>query len=176
MRELDRWTAARAALTPSHLDSGYHSAEIWFERWPWPFPLGVRRRMVQRLVELHDSWLPQLQAMGEPFYLGLWIFEPDFRESQLCAAVEHRAEDYAQRHLVGERVPPPVQYQLRPCDLGRFEWTRQTYTDRAVLAPDDDDLPVQRRAASRAERTPEGVVLTWQREAWFGWCPESRRR
>lgn len=138
LRELDRWADKHATIDLKDLDSGYHSAEIWF-RWPQPWPVEVRRQVVQRLIEVHDRWAVQLQALKEPSYLGVWLFEPALTESQLVAAVGDRAIDYAARHDPALRVAPPGLYQCQPVDLSRFEWTRHAWQEQDAPADDTRD-------------------------------------
>jgi hypothetical protein len=174
VRELDRWAGEHAALDFQDLQSGYHSAEIWFERWPRPLPVGIRRRMVQHLVDIHDAWLPQLLEAGEPFYLGIWLFLPELTESQVVAAIEGRADEYAERHDEAHRAPPPQLYQGHPRDLTRFEWTRRRYVDRELLssfAP--GDRPSLLRRADAVERAGGDRLLSFKREAWFARLPTS---
>jgi hypothetical protein len=175
MRELDRWAAEHAQLDLSRLLSvGDTSAEIWFERWPTPFPLRVRRRMVQHLAEIHDSWLAQLRAWGEPFYLGLWIFEPDFKRTQVCAAVGRMAADLRERHL-GSAAPPPSLYHAHPCDLRRFAWTYDLRVDRELLSTyDQSEWPWLIEHANRVERTAEDALLYFEHEAWLGLLVDER--
>lgn len=131
LRALDRWADDHAALDVDALHaSGYHSAEIWFEHWPRPWPPSIRRRMVHHLARIHDAWLPPLQQLGEPFYLGIWLFEPDLAESQVVAAVGERAAEYAALHADAPGSAPPALYD-GPADLRRFAWTRRTWAEPA---------------------------------------------
>lgn len=173
MRELDHWAAERAALDLRHLGSGYHSAEIWFERWPWPFPVPVRRRMVQHLVDIHDHWLTRLSRLEEPFYLGIWLFEPGVAESQVVAAVDWRADEYRARHDPAQHSAPPPLYQGHPYDLGRFAWTRRRWVRREWLSSfAGEDRPWALRHARSAERAEGDVALTFEHEDWFGMLPD----
>jgi len=169
MRELDRWAAGSAALSPDEVRSDYQSVEVWFERWPWPFPVGVRRRMVQHLVDVHDRWHAQLKTWGEPYYLGIWLFEPEFKGSQVCATAGWRAAEYLQRHDPARRSPPPRLYDGHPRDLRRFEWTSWVHTERERLSGyDRADWPLLLRRARSVERTGDDVELTFEHRAWYG--------
>lgn len=168
MRELDRWAADHAALDIDDLrSSGYHSAEIWFERWPRPFPMAVRRRMVQHLVQIHDRWFPALRRLGEPFYLGIWLFEPGLTESQVVAAVGERGAEYRARHDPAERSSPPALYDGFPENLDRFEWTRHTWVERDRLSLySEGDWPELLHRARSVQRTEGDVEVTFSHDNW----------
>jgi hypothetical protein len=168
MRELDRWASEHAAVDLDDLySSGYQSAEIWFARWPRPFPTRVRRRMVEHLIRIHDQWLPQLQRLQEPFYLGVWLFEPGLTESQVVAAVGERGADYRARHHPEERSSPPGLYAGYPEDLGRFEWTRHIRVERDWLSLyAESDWPNLLQRARRVERIDGDVAVTLEYCEW----------
>ena len=163
MRELDRWAEENAALDLEQLRSGYHSAEIWFERWPRPWPAPVWREVVRRLVQVHDLWAARLASLGEPHYLGIWIFQPGLIESQVVAAVGERADAYRARHG-SEHTAPPSLWD----GVDHLEWTRSRWVRRELLsefAPADQ--PAMLRAAQRTGPMDGDTALFFDHDDWY---------
>lgn len=77
------------------LDSQRDYVKIWIHPWSGisvlnseiPEPRGeIRTRMLQGLFEIHDAWKEQLDSIGEPYYLKLWIYHERFSKSQVVYA------------------------------------------------------------------------------------------
>lgn len=173
MRALERRAEAEGApLEAHHLLSGYHSAELRLERWPQPFPIAVRRRLVRHLVDVHDRWHARLPGLEGDVYLGIWLFEPGFEESQVVAAVGKRAAEYRARHDPANRAAPPALYHGHPYDLARFQWTRTVWHSRDRLSSfHRSDWPALLRRASAVQRTDDDVEVTFRHEDWLATLP-----
>lgn len=185
MREFERWVHEEADQVPSEYRAA--DARIRFERWPWPLPLGVRRRMVEGLVRIHDLWLPRMREVTDrATYVGIWLTDGLY-DSGTWASVGEIAEWHRQRHDPAtadgraERVAPPAEYHMRPCDLSRFEWTHWVTTWQDPLSTFDERL--WRSAVRSAFRidpieTAEGpdFMIHWVTHDWYGWIrPEDDR-
>ncbi|CAA9359165.1 MAG: hypothetical protein AVDCRST_MAG68-4279 [uncultured Gemmatimonadetes bacterium] len=173
LRELDRWAAEHKRLPLDELlGTGDCSAEIWFEQWPTPFPIGVRRRMVEHLFRIHDAWGEQLGALTQPYYLGVWL-APGFRGSRVAAAVGRDVDWYASRHSESFfQVPPPPPYHGRPLDLGRYTWTWavETCLDRLSEYTEADQRDMLRESRQHLRWDGERVIprrLEW----WYARQP-----
>ncbi|MEO8067336.1 MAG: hypothetical protein ABI599_06555 [Flavobacteriales bacterium] len=63
--------------------------------------------MLQALLDIHESWDAQLSELGKPYYLKVWLFDPDFMRSQVvCAWGE--AQDYYQNTFTPAPAPFPI--------------------------------------------------------------------
>jgi hypothetical protein len=53
-----------------------------------PQPFGKTKKLLcQGLIEIHGAWKAQLEKLGEPYYLRIWLFDPQFSESQVVCAL-----------------------------------------------------------------------------------------
>lgn len=176
LRELERFTAEHRPLNHRRLDvAGFdHVAPLLNPRFrenraP---PAGVQRAMIASLLQIHDAWLPQLHARGEPFHLSLWIFQPVW-ESQVVAAVGEMAREYAGRQWAIDahvRQTPPQQLGNVGA-LARFRWIAHEYLESALRS----ELHAAGRAelvgrARAVEPAPDGDLLVTHRAytKWIG--------
>ncbi len=92
LKDVDEWIERNKKL---NLDSQRDYAKIWVHPWSGisvlnseiPEPRGkIRKRMLQGLFEIHDEWKAQLDTLGEPYYLKLWIYHERFSRSQVVCA------------------------------------------------------------------------------------------
>jgi hypothetical protein len=174
LEQFDVWArgeASKEIAPPNSVD--YESAEFWFGHWHQPFPLFAKRRIVQHLVDIHDAWHAQRSRFDSSgLYLGIWLFEPVLLESQVVLAGEVRGADYLERHDPSKRSPPPSQYQGRPYDLSRFEWTHHVWRDREPLS---ELAGYSREAALRdavkVETVDGETYVTFERHSWYAMLP-----
>ncbi len=54
----------------------------------------TKRKIVNGLIEIYDSWKLALDKLGEPYYLKLWIFDQRFSNSQVVCAIEEEIDFY----------------------------------------------------------------------------------
>ncbi|WP_157601137.1 hypothetical protein [Persicobacter sp. CCB-QB2] len=47
----------------------------------------TRIKMLEGLMEIYDDWKRDLEAMGVPYYLKIWWYEPRVSQSQVVAAI-----------------------------------------------------------------------------------------
>ncbi len=151
------------------LATGDYSAEIWFEQWPTPFPIGVRRRMVEHLFRIHDGWREQLSVLTQPYYLGVWL-EPGFKGSRVAAVVGRDVDWFALRHSDSFiHVPPPPLYHNRPLDLGRYRWTWtvETCLDRLSEYAEADQREMLRESRQHLRWGDGEIVIPRRLEWWY---------
>lgn len=41
----------------------------------------LKRKILAALLDVYDSWEKQLQVISQPYYMKIWLFEPDFPRS-----------------------------------------------------------------------------------------------
>jgi hypothetical protein len=149
--------------------------EPWFRYNPRQPPLWYRRHLVKALLDIHDAWRATLLAQGDPFWLGIWLFHPDFLSSQVVAVMGERIPVY--RDCFFERDPmlcsfPPPEYADPAYDLSRFEWLGCKDLYWAEI-----DDPWRQRWAARlpldSVRQLDGIEYTVHREGsvWVGSMP-----
>ena len=54
----------------------------------------TRKRILTGLLDIHDAWKKELDALGQPYYLKIWLYEPRFSLSQVVCAVGESADFY----------------------------------------------------------------------------------
>jgi len=54
----------------------------------------TKQKMLSGLLDIYDDWKKQLDQLGQPYYLKIWIFEPRFKQSQVVCAVGERMDYY----------------------------------------------------------------------------------
>jgi hypothetical protein len=60
-----------------------------------PEPTGkTKRKILTGLVDIYNNWKEQLNKLGQPFYLKIWLFEPRFSQSQVVCAIGDNIDFY----------------------------------------------------------------------------------
>ena len=61
----------------------------------YPNPKGkIRKKIIESFFDIYESWNIQLKQLGKPFYLKIWMFEPDIYNSQVVCAINEKIEYY----------------------------------------------------------------------------------
>ncbi len=169
LRQLERFRLAHRALDVETLrQSHYDYVKIWLDPWSRlggrnP-PVWYRRRILAALLDIHDAWREALEAAGEPYYLEVWLFHPDFHRSQVVAALDWRMDHYQN---VFEPAPhaaarPPALYDDPAYDLDRFTWRPGTEVNAYMAQPGELDAETEAdftRRAARIEPRQNGELL-----------------
>jgi hypothetical protein len=183
-RALDRWAAEEREAPLTFREHRRQAAVIRFDVWGNdPFPLGIRRRMVEHLVGIHDRWLERLSNSHPRPYLAIWLALPHVYNSQVVLATGDDQEHYeASVHVPGihdtyatARTAPPSLYHGRPCDLSRFEWVHQVHrTVERLSWFSEKDWPALRREAVQVIDTSDGdTEVTLVSHDWLGRLPSA---
>ncbi|HLM67701.1 MAG TPA: hypothetical protein VK358_09250 [Longimicrobium sp.] len=133
IRQLERFRLAHRELDVD----GFRAVErqyvkIWLDPWsrlvPRNPPYWFRRRILAALIDIYASWRQALEASGEPYYLELWLFHPDFHGTQVVAATGSLLEFYDNVFEPAENGSPrpPALYGDPAYDLDRFRWRAGT--------------------------------------------------
>jgi hypothetical protein len=181
IRQLDRLRLRHRELNMEMLRRyGVDYAEILLD--PWSRLVGrnpphwYRRRIMAAFIDIFDAWRGTLERLGEPYYLALWVLEPNFYGTQVVAAVGDRIDAYRTRFdFVERRTPGPVQYRDASYDLARFQWRAGQLLDVFSAREDAfDELDVAEwtRTADRIEQTADDTLFTFKRGiVWLGTQP-----
>ncbi|WP_420128987.1 hypothetical protein [Longimicrobium sp.] len=154
--------------------------EILLDPWsrlvPRNPPYWYRRRILAAFIDIFDAWRETLERQGEPYYLALWVLEPNFHGTQVVAATGDRIEGYRTRFDFVERGSAgPVQYRDESYDLGRFQWRAGQLLDVFSAredAFDEFDVADWTRTADRIEQTADDTLFTFKRGiVWLGTQP-----
>ncbi|MBK8806016.1 MAG: hypothetical protein IPO21_04945 [Bacteroidales bacterium] len=47
----------------------------------------TKQKMLNGLLDIYEDWKNQLDKLGQPYYLKIWLFEPRFSQSQVVCAI-----------------------------------------------------------------------------------------
>ena len=50
--------------------------------------------IINILLDIYDDWKKQLDQLGQPYYLKIWLFEPRFSKSQVVCAIGDNIDYY----------------------------------------------------------------------------------
>lgn len=54
----------------------------------YPAPKGkTRQYILESLLTIFESWKNQIQSLNQPYYLKLWLYEPDISKSQIVCSI-----------------------------------------------------------------------------------------
>ncbi|MEL1246235.1 hypothetical protein AAEO56_18315 [Flavobacterium sp. DGU11] len=68
-----------------------------------PEPRGkTREAMLNGLFDIYENWKMQLDKMGEPYYLKIWLYEPNFSKSEVVCAIRDKLHKYDNTFLEAE--------------------------------------------------------------------------
>lgn len=60
-----------------------------------PQPTGkTKQKMLNGLLDIYENWKTQLDKLGKPYYLKIWLFEPRFSQSQVVCAIGNDIDFY----------------------------------------------------------------------------------
>ena len=91
---------------------------------------------------IYESWKVQLDNLGTPYYLKIWLFEPRFSKSQVVCAVADRIDFYENNFF-----KPDLKKQFKSSNYGqlserlqKFEWDYRLdedyYNNNFIREPD----------------------------------------
>lgn len=105
LRNIDQWINHNKYLNLQVLET-YQCEYVKFWVSPWdrlamsinsqiPEPEGVfKEKFIQGLFEIYDCWKQQLDQLGKPYYLKIWLFEKGLRRSQIVCAIGEKIQFY----------------------------------------------------------------------------------
>jgi hypothetical protein len=137
-RLIERWQSVYATLDVTSSNRfvapvaipPYNGLRVTNSHTPQPHGK-TRTKIVNGLHTIYASWQAQLNAMNQPYYLALWLFEPHITRSQVVCAHGEMLEFYHNAFS-----PAPQADQTCPCGLGldassleHYNWQRcrETY-------------------------------------------------
>lgn len=184
IRQLEQFRAAQRELDVDALRDGYkHYVKIWLDPWsrlvPRNPPHWFRRRILAALLDILDAWRERLEAAGEPYYLELWLFHPDFHDSQVVAAMGEAIPYYRTMFdpREGAASNPPAEYRDAAYDLANLHWRMGQVVDVQLASTYADDveglvrLAELGRSADRVQATSDGtdtIYIFHRGRVWLG--------
>lgn len=121
--------------------------KIWINPW---YRLEKRnppnwycRLILKSMIEIYMNWFKTLEELGEPFYLKIWLFDPNFINSQIVVAIgdELNFYDNVFERNISEKKFPYEKYDMK--DLGLKDFNLDLFIDENVLYEKLDDLSLR---------------------------------
>ncbi len=159
LRQLERLRLAYRTLDVEWLRAAERQyVKIWLDPWsrlvPRNPPYWYRRRILAAFIDIYTSWRQALEAAGEPYYLELWVFHPDFHNTQVVAATGSLLEFYHKTFEPAENGAPrpPALYDDPAYDLDRFRWRAGTEVNVLLKSIDVVEPGDEERLLREADR------------------------
>jgi hypothetical protein len=89
-----------------------------------PQPTGkTKLKMLNGLLDIYEDWKGQLDKLGQPFYLKVWLFEPRFSQSQVVCAIGDNIDFYENTFFKPEKT-----LKLNTDDYGQLKNRLDNFT------------------------------------------------
>ena len=102
--KVENWRKANLKLDLEYLKQNERDhAKIWVHPFSGisltnsqnPEPKAeTKKRILNGLIDIYESWKNQLEELNEPYYLKIWLYEPRFSKSQVVCAFGNSIDFY----------------------------------------------------------------------------------
>jgi len=113
-KDIEKWKNANLKLDLENLKRNERDyAKIWVHPFSGitltnsqnPEPKAeTKKRILNGLFDIYESWKIQLDELNEPYYLKLWLFEPRFSKSQVVCAIGNSIDFYNNTFNIPENI------------------------------------------------------------------------
>jgi hypothetical protein len=105
-KQIENWRLNNISLDlVGYLSNEYDRYYTKIDVHPWrgisitnseiPQPSGkTKQKMLDALLDIYENWKAQLDKLGKPYYLKVWLFEPRFSQSQVVVALGDNIDFY----------------------------------------------------------------------------------
>lgn len=133
-KQIEKWATEMSSLNTSQLSRiNYDYTKVWIHPWSGisitnssiPEPYGeTRKRILQGLIRIYDSWKLQLEQRSEPYYLKIWLFEQRPSKSQVVCAIGDRIHVYENtfHNAKDDKVLNLKHFGTLQNQLAKFHW------------------------------------------------------
>jgi hypothetical protein len=103
----------------------------------------TKKRLLQGLFEIYDSWKSVLDKTGQPYYLKIWLFEPRFSKSQVACAFGDCLDFYENMFYRPDKLEEfgNLNYSILKGNLQKFSWEyrldEEHFDESQVGSPED---------------------------------------
>jgi hypothetical protein len=64
----------------------------------------TKQKILNGLLDIYEDWEKQLDTLGQPYYLKIWLFEPRFSQSQVVCAIGDSIDFYENTFFKPEKT------------------------------------------------------------------------
>lgn len=94
----------------------------------------TKELMLIGLIDIYESWKKQLDELGQPYYLKIWLYEPRFSKSQVVCGVGEKIEYY--KNVFSK---PDENKKLKPNNYGKLKGKIESFNWNYYLDEDNYD-------------------------------------
>jgi hypothetical protein len=145
-KKIDQWIENNKYLDLEHLKE-YQKDYAKIGISPWnnisitnstiPNPTGASRaKLMKGLIEIYTSWKHSLDALNQPYYLKIWLFDARFSKSQVVCAIGNEI-DYYENLFYKDNQKNRFPFQT-DVNLNSFNW-KQAYDEDFLFESDLND-------------------------------------
>ena len=151
--QIENWRLKNLKLSEEIIEK-YHYDYIKIIVHPWcdltlgksyiPEPKSKTKLLILNgLIDIYNSWKTQMDKIGKPYYLKIWIFEPRFTKSQVVCAIDERIEYYVNHFQSPDqlKVFHSEHYGKLKAELDKFNWElkldEEYYSNEDLGEPED---------------------------------------
>ncbi|MFV1884324.1 MAG: hypothetical protein ACMZ7B_07550 [Balneola sp.] len=90
----------------------------------FPEPKGkTKKKILAALLDIYDSWKSSLDSLNEPYYLKIWLYEPEFSSSQVVCSLRSCLNFYDQTFFKPDDIPDSTIKTMKKSLPENFNWT-----------------------------------------------------
>jgi len=114
-----------------------------------PEPNGkTKQKMLNGLLDIYNNWKNQLDKLGQPYYLKIWLFEPRFSQSQVVCAIDENIDFYSNTFFKPEKTVNlnTDNYGKLKSRLENFNWDArldEDFIDNAAIGEPENYASIQ---------------------------------
>ncbi|MCB9426332.1 MAG: hypothetical protein H6584_04810 [Flavobacteriales bacterium] len=103
----------------------------------------TKAKMILGFINIYNSWKAQLESLNEPYYLKIWICEPNFSNSRVVYGLGNCIEGFERDILIDEeKLHEWTNYgnEVR-AELSKFDWA--THVDEEIVEIDSEIIKLK---------------------------------
>ena len=112
-KQIEQWKLNSLYLNIDYLFD-YQRNYVKFRIFPWndlameinrfpPPNHRMKQFIIKSFLEIYDNWKIQLDELQEPYYLKIWLFEPDIWNTQVVCAFKENIDFYNNTFAISEK-------------------------------------------------------------------------
>jgi len=106
-------------------------------------PMWYSRLILEAMIKVYQSWSQQMKSLNEPFYLKIWLYNPNFIESQIVVAFRECIDYYDNTFDKSNDIKAfPSHLYGKKVDLQEFKWELAIDSDNYWLSDLREDIPL----------------------------------
>lgn len=151
IKQIEDWKQRYIHLDIEQLERHHRD---YVKLWIHPFyqltkrnpPVWYARLIFGAMIEVYESWHKQLKLLNEPFYLKIWLYDPNFISSQIVVAFREQLHFYDHTFdLSPIQKDFPVYQYGKALYIQKFEWQLAIEADYYSLSELNEDIALEFR-------------------------------